>query len=209
MSTANTVIQVKKSGVTGNTPVGLNTGELALNYADGKIFYLNSANGISSIENQNTFSTINVNSTLLVANTPTDSLNIVSGDGITISTDTANKTITFSAGGGSTISGSLLTSSDTPNQVLNSFNPDTYRTCKYTIQALSGTQVHSCEVMLTHNDIKTTLSQYGIVKSTRFNLFTLDSDIVSGNVVLYITPSNDNTQVDFIRTSIVSRTLPV
>jgi len=53
------------------------------------------------------------------------------------------------------------------------------------------------------------LSQYGIVKSTRFNLFTLDSDIFGGQVLLYITPANDNTQIDFIRTSIVSRTLPV
>jgi len=209
MSTANTVIQVKKSGVTGNTPVGLNTGELALNYADGKIFYLNSDDGISSIENQNTFSTVNVNSTLVVANTTTDTLKFISGDGITISADAGAKTITFSAGGGSIISGSLLTSATTPNQVLDSFNPDTYRTCKYTIQALSGTQVHSCEAIITHNDIKTSLSQYGIVKSTRFNLFTLDSDIFGGQVVLYITPANDNTQIDFIRTSIVSRTLPV
>jgi hypothetical protein len=207
MSTANTVIQVKKSGVTGNTPVGLNTGELALNYADGKIFYLNSDDGISSIENQNTFSTINVNSTLLVANSTTDTLKINSGDGITINTDAVSKTITISVSGENV--GSLLTTSSASNQVLDSFNPETYRTCKYLIQALSGTQVHSCEAILTHNDIKTTLSQYGIVKSTRFNLFTLDSDIVSGNVVLYITPANDNTQIDFIRTSIVSRTLPV
>ena len=207
MSTANTVIQVKKSGVTGNTPVGLNTGELALNYADGKIFYLDSLDGISSIENQNTFSTINVDSTLVVANSITDTLNLNAGEGIAISANSVTKTVTISISGENV--GSLLTTSSTPNQVLDSYNPDTYRTCKYTIQALSGTQVHSCEAILTHNDIKTTLSQYGIVKSTRFNLFTLESDIVGGEVVLYITPANDNTQVDFIRTSIVSRTLPV
>ena len=207
MSTANTVIQVKKSGVTGNTPVGLNTGELALNYADGKIFYLDSLDGISSIENQNTFSTINVDSTLVVANNSTDTLKINAGEGIAIDANTTTKTITISISGENV--GSLLTTSNTENQVLDSFDPDTYRTCKYTIQALSGTQVHSCEAILTHNDIKTTMSQYGIVKSTRFNLFTLDSDIFGGQVLLYITPANDNTQIDFIRTSIVSRTLPV
>jgi hypothetical protein len=207
MSSANTVIQVKKSGVTGNTPVGLNTGELALNYADGKIFYLDSIDGISIIENQNTFSTINVDSTLVVANNSTDTLKINAGEGIAIDANTTTKTITISISGENV--GSLLTTSNTENQVLDSFDPDTYRTCKYTIQALSGTQVHSCEAILTHNDIKTTLSQYGIVKSTRFNLFTLDSDIFGGQVLLYITPANDNTQIDFIRTSIVSRTLPV
>ena len=207
MSTANTVIQVKKSGVTGNTPVGLNTGELALNYADGKIFYKDINDGISSIENQNTFSTINVDSTLVVANSITDTLKINAGEGIVISANSVTKTVTIGVSGENV--GSLLTTSTTPNQVLDSFDPDTYRTCKYTIQALSGTQVHSCEAILTHNDIRTSLSQYGIVKSTRFNLFTLDSDIFGGEVVLYITPANDNTQIDFIRTSIVSRTLPV
>jgi len=207
MSTANTVIQVKKSGVTGNTPVGLNTGELALNYADGKIFYLNSDDDISSIENQNTFSTINVNSTLLVANSITDTLKINSGEGISINVNDTDKSITINVTGEHF--GNLLTSSVSSNQVFDSYSSETYRTCKYLIQALSGTQVHSCEVILTHNDMKTSLSQYGIVKSTRFNLFTLDSEIVSGNVLLYITPANDNTQIDFIRTSIVARTLPV
>jgi hypothetical protein len=41
---ANTVIQIKNSGTTGNTPATLNTGELAINYADGKLFYGNSSN---------------------------------------------------------------------------------------------------------------------------------------------------------------------
>ena len=41
---ANTVIQIKNSGTTGNTPATLNTGELAINYADGKLFYGNASN---------------------------------------------------------------------------------------------------------------------------------------------------------------------
>ena len=208
MSTSNTVIQVKKSGVTGNTPVDLNIGELAINYADGKLFYKDGADVISSIENQNTFGTINVNSTLVVSSSPTDILSIIPGSNIDISADVVNKTITISSTGGETL-GSLLTSNTSVNQVLDVYDGTQYRTCKYVIQAMSGTQLHSCEVILTHNDIKTVLSQYGIVKTNRFNLFTLDSDIVSGNVVLYITPANDNTQIDYIRTSIVSRTLPV
>ena len=54
MST-NTAIQIKKSGSSGNTPVDLNIGELAINYADGKLFYKDGGNYISSIQNQNTF----------------------------------------------------------------------------------------------------------------------------------------------------------
>lgn len=39
---ANTIIQIKNSGVTGNVPQSLQPGELAINYVDGKIFYGNS-----------------------------------------------------------------------------------------------------------------------------------------------------------------------
>lgn len=41
---ANTTILLKNSGVTGNVPLNLSPGELAINYADGKIYYGNAAN---------------------------------------------------------------------------------------------------------------------------------------------------------------------
>lgn len=41
---ANTVIQLKNSGATGNTPGTLQPGELAINYADGKLYYGNASN---------------------------------------------------------------------------------------------------------------------------------------------------------------------
>jgi hypothetical protein len=41
---ANTVIQIRGSGVTGNVPSTLAPGELAINYVDGKLFYGNQSN---------------------------------------------------------------------------------------------------------------------------------------------------------------------
>ena len=41
---ANTVIQLKNSGALGNTPGTLQPGELAINYADGKLYYGNQTN---------------------------------------------------------------------------------------------------------------------------------------------------------------------
>lgn len=41
---ANTIIQLKNSGATGNVPVALAPGELAINYADGKLYYGNATN---------------------------------------------------------------------------------------------------------------------------------------------------------------------
>ena len=215
MSSANTLILVKKSGVTGNTPVDLEVGELALNYADNKLFYKDGLGIISSIQNQNTFETINVNSTLIVASNPTDIFSIQSGTNISIDTDVVNKKITINSTGGGgggtsyTSNGSLLTSSTDSNQILDSFSASTYRTVKYVIQAISGSNIHSCDVILTHNDTDTFASQYGVVKSSGTNLFTLGSTITEGTVQLLITPTNAATQIDFLRTSIIARTLPV
>ena len=39
-------IKLKNSGTSSNTPSSLEHGELAINYADGKIFYKNSSNNI-------------------------------------------------------------------------------------------------------------------------------------------------------------------
>ena len=89
---SNTVIQLKKSGTTGNTPESLNYGELALNWADGKLYYKNGV-GIKAIYNQKTFSTINANNTLILAGSYTDTLKIDSANGIQLTTDAINKTI--------------------------------------------------------------------------------------------------------------------
>lgn len=103
---ANTTLQLKKSGVTGNVPNSLAYGELALNYADGKLFYKASNGSIASISTSpatDSFATINANSSLILATSPYDTLSIIPGNNITISTDTFNKRITINStatGGG-------------------------------------------------------------------------------------------------------------
>jgi hypothetical protein len=94
---SNTAIRLKKSGATGNTPTGLAYGELALNYADGKLYYKNSLGGTSYITNQFSFDTINANSSLILATSGSDTLSFVAGNNITISTNTTTKTITINA----------------------------------------------------------------------------------------------------------------
>lgn len=98
MSVANTIIQLKKSGVTGHVPSSLNVGEVAINYADGKIFYLNSSNVVSYISTGTTtdsFATINAAGSLILATSNTDTLTIVGSNGITIQADTVAKKITI------------------------------------------------------------------------------------------------------------------
>jgi hypothetical protein len=97
---SNTAIQLKKSGVTGNTPSGLAFGEVALNYADGKLYYKNSLGGTSYINNQYSFDTINSNNSLIFAGSSSDTLSFVAGNNVTISTNTTTKTITINSTSG-------------------------------------------------------------------------------------------------------------
>lgn len=100
---ANTKIRLRSSGATGNIPSSLQFGELALNYADGKLFFKRANNQISSIDldlvgiQSDSFATINSNSTLILATSPTDTLSIVAGNNVSISTNSSSKTITINA----------------------------------------------------------------------------------------------------------------
>lgn len=100
---ANTVISLKSSGTSNSAPANLAYGELALNYADGKLFYKSSNGSILSIKNAPpetpSFGTINVAGAHVVAGSPGSILNLVAGTNILIDTDIVNDVITISASG--------------------------------------------------------------------------------------------------------------
>lgn len=91
----NTAIQIRKSGVTGNTPADLQYGEIALNYADGKLYYKNDLNVIQYITNQDTFGSVLANGSLILATTPTDVLTVTPNPNIKVDANTVTKTITL------------------------------------------------------------------------------------------------------------------
>jgi hypothetical protein len=97
-------------------------------------------------------------------------------------------------------------STSTANQIFDTFSTTEYRTAKYLIQGVSGIDVHSTEVILNHNDTNVFMLEYGTVYSSSI-LFNLDSYIISGNVILDITPVETDTTIDFVRTSLVARIL--
>jgi hypothetical protein len=99
---ANTTIAIKKSATVSSIPSTLEFGELAINYADGKLYYKNVNSSIvefapSGGGESNSFGTVNANSTLIVADTPGDILTLVAGIGIAIEGDAVTDTITISA----------------------------------------------------------------------------------------------------------------
>jgi hypothetical protein len=116
MTIANTTIQIKKSGVTGNIPNNLNYGELGLNYVDGKLFYKNASGTMSYFYGGNngpSFATAIANGTSITATAPNDILTISAGSSnISIKACTTTKTITIdsiSTGGGASFNGGTIT----------------------------------------------------------------------------------------------------
>lgn len=95
---ANTVIQLKKSSTPSAAPADLANGEIAINYADGKLFYKDSSGSIQEISSGgNTFSTINAAGTFVVADLASDILTLAQGNNITITGDAINDKITIAA----------------------------------------------------------------------------------------------------------------
>lgn len=96
---ANTVISLKKSGTPSATPTVLANGELAINYADGKLFYKSATGTIEEISGAatNSFGTVNANGTLIVADSVGDIFSLIPGNGITITGDAINDSITISS----------------------------------------------------------------------------------------------------------------
>jgi hypothetical protein len=97
---ANTVIKLKKSATANEVPSDLEPGEIAINYADGKLFYKNTTNQIAEISGKASspaFGIINVNNSLIVASVENTILTIKEGDNIVFTTDIINDAFTISA----------------------------------------------------------------------------------------------------------------
>jgi hypothetical protein len=124
MPIANTTIRIKKSVVSGNIPSTLANGEIAINSADGKLYYATPSGSIAHLTNSQSFATINANSSLILATSPTDTLSIAAGNNISITTNTTTKTITINStdSGGLTIDAIARTTANSAFDKANSAN---------------------------------------------------------------------------------------
>lgn len=227
MATSNTVIQLKRSSSTGNTVTSadINYGELALNYADGKLFYRKPDDSIGTIYTPNVYSTVNVNSTLLVPTSPTKILSLQPQNYITVTGVTGNDTIIISETlstnvvlkSGGTFTGAVgivdsqiasgnTTLSTVSQTVIDTFSASTYRSAKYLVQITDNVSnyYHVTELMFIWNGSSVQKIEYAVV-TTAGELGTFDADINSGNVRLLLTATDSNSRtVKYQRTLITS-----
>jgi len=212
MATSNTVIQLKRSSATGNavTSADINYGELAINYADGVLFYRKPNDSVGEIYTPNVYSTVNVNSTLLVPTTPTKILSLQPKNYITLTGVSSNDTIIISETlssnvvlkSGGTFSGTIgivdsslgsgnTTFASVSEQTIDTFPVSSYRSAKYLVQVSDNVSnyYHVTELLLIWNASTVQKVEYAVV-TTAGELGTFDADINSGNVRLLFTASD-------------------
>lgn len=175
-----TGLSVFKYTITSNTTsiTGADDDNNSLSYTAGKEqVYLN---GVKLIDGGTDYTATN-SSTITLAE------NAINGDVVQVLSYTSTDLVQ----GNYTTNTFTATTAD---QVLSS-NAVANKTIKYVISATHATAgVHSAEVLLQNNGSNSYFVQYGDVFSAS-SLFTLDSDISSGNMRLLITPANTNTTV--------------
>jgi len=226
---ANTVIQLKRSASTGNVPAytDINYGELAINYADGKLYYRTVTDTVSSIFTPNLYQTVNVNGTLLVPTSVTEILSFQPKNSITLTANTITDTIEIGEtltgnvvlNSGGTITGDLTVQGSTKSldaemyssnttvatiseTTIDSFAAASYRTARYLVQITDGTKHHATEFMLVHNGTNVNAIEYGTV-TTDGELGTFTADINTGSVRLRFTATNTNSRtIRYFRTMV-------
>lgn len=77
---------------------------------------------------------------------------------------------------------------------LDSFSLSNYRSAKYILQATEGTNYHTSEVVVIHDGSTAYFTQYAEIV-TNSSLYSVSVAVVSGNVVLKITPASANSTV--------------
>jgi len=93
------------------------------------------------------------------------------------------------------------TSTNTNAQVLDSFTSASFRGGKYLITISSGTDYQSTEIMILHDASSAYTTEYATLLSGS-TLGTFVANVDSGNVRLFVTPTNASSNVKYQRTLI-------
>ena len=149
-------------------------------------------------------------------------IKLVAGDDFT-ATDGTTITLTDSALNGDTIEvvstgaqvpilttnnideNTATTTTTTSNQVIDTWSATTYRTAKYILQAVNGSDVHSTEILLNHDETNVFITEYATIYSNA-SLFTVSAQLNGSSLELIVTPANANTTFDLVRTLLIART---
>lgn len=92
-------------------------------------------------------------------------------------------------------------STGTSEEVIDSYNIETYTSTKYFCQITYESSIHCSEILLTHDGTFAYLTEYAVVKSD-ISLGVYNADVTGGFVRLLFTPIDTDVTVKFKRLSI-------
>jgi hypothetical protein len=183
---SNTIIQLKFSTVSGNTPTSLSNGELAINSFDGKIFYSDPEGTIKAIENFAGPSGLNTEIQFNDGG--------VLGSNSQFTYDRSNtrlNVVTTRINSVTDITSSSTETNTTDPTVIFSFPLSVYQTGKFIVQASEGVKKQVAEILVLHDGTNPYATEYAIIR-THDNIFNLEVDVDSGNVRLIASSSTSN-----------------
>lgn len=202
---ANKII-LKKSSVSSKVPLGtdLEYGELAINYADGKLYFKSSSNTIKSFTEDS--NTVTLAGTQTLTNKTLSSAVLTGSLTAGGSTGSSGQVLTSTGSGvqwqtpsSSGITEQTVVTSDTNVNTIDTFSASTYRAADYHIVCSTNSGFNSLRISLIHDSTDVTITTYASVGTAQG---TFTSAIVSGDVELYFTPDIADTEVKFLRTTI-------
>jgi hypothetical protein len=183
---SNTVIQLKYSSSSGNTPTNLELGELALNLADGKLFYKNDSEEITFFQNFSGPSGLN-------GEVQFNDLGDLGTDE-KFTYDKSNNVLSvenYRANGNLDITSFSIITEDVLENDLLSFNSTIYGSAKFVIQASDGNKRQVSELLVIHDNVTAYATEYATIR-THENIFNLNVSLQSSNVVVKTTSTSSN-----------------
>jgi hypothetical protein len=187
---SNTTIQLKHSTASGNTPLSLELGEIAINLEDGKIFYSNSSNVIKSIQNFPGPAGLNTEVQF------NDNGELGSNASFTFDKSTGELSVDkIFVSNTSSFGGTQLSTTTTDQETLFSFDVSEYSSGKFVVLATESTRKQVAELLVIHDGVNAYATEYAIIR-TDGNIFNLEVDI-DNNKVRLLTTGNTSDQIDY------------
>jgi hypothetical protein len=87
---------------------------------------------------------------------------------------------------------------------LDSYNSTVYRSARYFVQIVDGSNIHISEISLFHDGVKAYINEYGIATNNG-QLGAFDAELYLGNVIVNFTPDNaTNMQIKMVRIGVTT-----
>ena len=201
---SNTLIRLKYSTTTGNTPSSLANGEIAINGFDGKLFYADPSGNVKPFVADAGPSGLNTEIQFNDAGTMAGSANLTFNktSGL-LSVESAKSNSYYDIKNVvRQISANVTTTSVTQTALITFLTTD-YGSGKFIIQATRGSSRQVTELLVVHDGSSVYATEYAIVR-TGNNLFDIEVDNLTGIIVVTATSTSANSTTYKVMSTLLS-----